>query len=138
MVSSLHVPTGAMPTPAQVAEVILTMPYEVERCRYVPCRRKQFSDMVSCSTCNRSWDYGDVPNDRPGQSCEDGELWIEFLGIWIRMSDWSYVGDLGRPRVYPGWWGRRTIRRAYKKREAHIGLDAHSDLIRMLKKEDAR
>ncbi len=120
MISSLAVPEGAMPTPAQVAEVIRTMPYEVERCRYVPCRRRQVSEMYDCTTCDRHWDVGDLPNGRPGQPCEDGTLWIEFLGVWIRMSDWSYSGDRARGRVTPGFWGRRTIRRAYESRSERI------------------
>ena len=75
-----------MPSPALVVELISTMPYEFETCY-------------------------DVPAGTP-----TGDLWCEFLGIWLRLEDQSYSGDNARGRVYPNWWWRFRIRRALRMR----------------------
>ena len=72
-----------MPTPGQLAEFIRKLPREVQTCHLIP---------------------GGKPT---------GELWIEMLGIWLRLHDWSYLGDRGRGRIYPGFFGRLRIRLAY-------------------------
>lgn len=80
-----------MPTPRQLAEVIDKMPDEVEYCVQTPSGKRI------------------------------DELWIGFLGVWLRLSDYSYSGDRARGRVYPGFFGRWILRSAVARWEKAHG-----------------
>jgi len=107
-----------MPTPAEVLELISKMPDELARCYYAPCRGQQKSDQFDCRTCGKTWDTGDQP-DHP-ERCETGDLWCEYLGIWIRLSDMSYSGDYARGRIYVNWWYRWRMRRALARNWEYV------------------